>query len=162
MDWFVKAFVKASLVWFGLGATLGVAMAVHPPWSMYRTAHFHLNLLGFVTMMIYGVAYHVMPRFSGNPLRSRRLAVAHWWLSNLGLALLVVGFVLTPHVGRVGRVPLALGGALSAAGAYAFIYNLWRTIDRRASAKSNAATAGAPDFATVQRARNARATIQSA
>lgn len=30
MDWFVRRFIKAALVWFGLGVTLGVAMAVHP------------------------------------------------------------------------------------------------------------------------------------
>lgn len=30
MDWFVKRFVKASLVWFGLGITLGALMTVRP------------------------------------------------------------------------------------------------------------------------------------
>lgn len=149
MDWFVRVFVKASLVWFGLGATLGVAMAVHPPWAIYRTAHFHLNLLGFVTMMIYGVAYHVMPRFSGNPLHSRQLAAVHWWLSNVGLALMVTGFAMAPHVGRIGNVPLAFGGALSAAGAYLFIYNLWRTLDAGRSARTRSA---APDIVNVRRA----------
>ena len=52
MEWFVKAFVKASLAWLALGVTLGVAMAAHPAWMVYRPAHAHMNLLGFVTMMI--------------------------------------------------------------------------------------------------------------
>ena len=64
MDWFTKAFIKASLVWLALGVTAGVAMAIHAPWVIYRPAHLHMNLLGFVAMMIFGVAYHIMPRLS--------------------------------------------------------------------------------------------------
>ena len=91
MEWFVRAFIKASLAWLGLGVTLGVAMAAQPAWIVYRPAHVHMNLLGFVTMMIYGVAYHVLPRFSGHPLHRRGLAGAHWVLANLGLATMVAG-----------------------------------------------------------------------
>ena len=60
MEPHVKGFLKASLAWLTLGVTLGVAMAVHPLWTIYRMAHVHMNLLGFVTMMIYGVGYHVV------------------------------------------------------------------------------------------------------
>ncbi len=128
MDWFVRWFIKASLVWFGLGITLGMLMAVEPALGVYRLAHAHMNLLGFVTMMIFGVAYHVIPRFTGHALHSGRLAGVHWWLSNAGLALLVTGFVLAPHLGRESRAILATGGLLSAAGGFSFIVNLWRTI----------------------------------
>lgn len=133
MEWFVRNFVKASVVWLALGVTLGVAMAVVPHWVVYRPAHLHMNLLGFVAMMIFGVAYHVIPRFSGNPLYSPRLATAHWWISNAGLVAMVAGFLLRPHVGRVATPLLAAGGVLSALGAYAFAFGLWRTIDGQAA-----------------------------
>lgn len=129
MDWFVKRFLQAALVWLGLGVTMGMAMAVFPDLIIYRPAHAHLNLLGFVTMMIYGVAYHVIPRFFGHPLRNRGLAGAHWWISNSGLVLMVVGFFLTPHSGAEARWVLGAGGVLSAGGAFAFIVNIWRTMD---------------------------------
>jgi cbb3-type cytochrome oxidase subunit 1 len=129
MDWFVARFIKAALTWLGLGVTLGVAMAAHPLWIIYRPAHVHMNLLGFVTMMIYGVAYHVVPRFFGHPLFSRKLGGIHWWLSNVGLALMVVGFVMAPHFGTSSIPVLAGGGTLSALGAFAFIFNIWRTMD---------------------------------
>src|SRR6476620_5609857 len=103
MDWFVRAFLKASLLWLGLGVTLGVAMAAHPAWSVYRTAHLHMNMLGFVTMMIYGVAYHVIPRFSGHALHSRRTAVVHVWLANAGLAGMVAGFAVRATGARPAR-----------------------------------------------------------
>ena len=129
MDWFVKAFLKASISWLGLGVTLGLAMVVHPPWVAYRTAHMHMNLLGFVSMMIFGVAYHVIPRFTSHPLHSRRLAGAHWWVANIGLVLLAAGFATLTGPRTIRLVLLATGGSLSAMGAYTFIYNIWRTID---------------------------------
>ena len=60
MDWFVQKYLQACLVWFGVGVTLGLAMAVWPMLTMYRVAHMHLLLLGFVAQIIYGVALHVI------------------------------------------------------------------------------------------------------
>ncbi|HEX6965048.1 MAG TPA: cbb3-type cytochrome c oxidase subunit I [Gemmatimonadaceae bacterium] len=131
MDSFVKAFLKASLAWLALGVTLGVGMAAHPAWLVYRPAHVHMNLLGFVTMMIYGVAYHVVPRFTGHPLHSRHIAVCQWWVSNAGLALMVSGFITRVHGFAFSTPMLAVGGTLAALGAYGFVYNVWRTIDGR-------------------------------
>lgn len=131
MDWFVSAFLKASLTWLALGVTLGVAMAVHPAWGVYYPAHVHMNLLGFVTMMIYGVAYHVVPRFVGRPIRRRWLATAQWYLSNVGLAGMVAGFAIRPHASSVAAPILAAGGIMSAIGAYAFVSNMWTVLDAR-------------------------------
>ena len=144
MDWFSRAFIKASVTWLALGVTLGVAMAMMPSWTIHRTAHLHMNLLGFVAMMIFGVAYHVLPRFVGAPLHDRRLASAHWWLANIGLTLMVAGFALrtAPIVPPpVSAACLAIGGALSAVGAYAFAYNVWRTVGAPAVVRNAAATA---------------------
>jgi cbb3-type cytochrome oxidase subunit 1 len=80
-------------------------------------------------MMIFGVAYHVIPRFTGYPLHNRRAAGAHWWISNLGLALMVCGFVERVARPGAGTVVLAIGGTLSALGAYIFAYLIWRTVD---------------------------------
>jgi cbb3-type cytochrome oxidase subunit 1 len=148
MDWFVKAFLKASVAWLSAGVTLGLAMAARPAWTIYRPAHAHMVLLGFATMMIFGVAYHVVPRFAGNPLHSRRAAGAHWWVSNAGLALMATGFVLRVHAVAAAPALLAVGGMLSAAGAYTFAYLIWRTIDgpaslRAAARRAREATEGA-------------------
>lgn len=128
MDWFVRAFIVASLCWLALGVTLGVAMAVQPAWLVYYPAHAHMNLLGFVTMMIYGVAYHVIPRFVGRPIRHRWLAGAQWYASNIGLGLMATGFGLRPHSSSIAAPVLGVGGLLVALGSYAFIFNMWRTL----------------------------------
>lgn len=142
MEWFVRAFLRASLAWLGLGVTLGIAMAVHPAWIVYRPAHLHMNLLGFVTMMIFGVAFHVIPRFTGQALHNGGLAGLQWWISNAGLALMVVGFGLRPHGSPVATLILGTGGALGALGAYAFIYNIWRTLGAAAMTRPPARAAG--------------------
>ena len=96
MEWFIKAFIRASLLWFAAGILLGVAIAIHPAWISYRPAHAHMNVVGFLTMLVFGVGYQLLPRLFGHPLYSPRLAALHWYLANLGLAGLVVGFFLGP------------------------------------------------------------------
>ena len=132
MERYVVWFLRASLAWLAAGVTLGVAMAVHPVWVIYRTAHLHMLLLGFVTMMIAGVAYHVLPRFAAAPLHSPRLATLHFAMANAGVAMLAAGFVVRFHSARIATPLLAVGGGLSALGAYAMAWNLWRTLDRAA------------------------------
>ena len=129
MEPFVRRFIRASLLWFGVGILIGVSMGFWPMQQMvYRPAHVHANLLGFVSMMIFGVAYHVLPRFSGNNLWSRRAAFAHFWLANLGLGGLVGGWILRVWVGGAGEVLVRGGASLSAVGGFLFIINIWRTL----------------------------------
>jgi cbb3-type cytochrome oxidase subunit 1 len=153
MDWFVKAFLKSSLAWLMLGVTLGVAMAAQPMWTVYRTAHMHMLLLGFVTMMIYGVAYHVIPRFAGVPLHGRRAATWHWYAANAGLALMIGGFAMRATAVPFATAVLATGGVLSAAGAYTFAYLLWRTLDTPATASQASKGAAPAQITPLVRAR---------
>ncbi len=133
MDVYVRNFIRASLFWLGAGVLLGVWMALASDAIIYRPAHVHANLLGFVSMMIFGVAYHVIPRFSGAPLRSPRLALAHFWVANAGLALLVSGWLARPWLPGAGAIALGTGAVASAVGAFLFIGNIWRTLDAAAA-----------------------------
>jgi cbb3-type cytochrome oxidase subunit 1 len=129
MDWFIKAFIRASLLWFAAGIGLGVAIALYPPWIVYRPAHAHMNVVGFLTMLVFGVGYQLLPRLFGHPLRSPRLAIAHLFAANLGLAGLVLGFLIQPRQPAAARWFTAPGGSLFALGALMWVYNLWRTFD---------------------------------
>ncbi len=142
MDPFVRHFIKSSLAWLAGGVTLGVAMAVVPNLVIYRPAHMHMNLLGFVTMMIFGVGYHLLPRLGGSPLRWKRLPVFHLWMQNVGLALMVAGFMLRPSIAGAGQVVLGVGAFCAATGALSFVINIWCTLD-----------AGAIRLAAMQRAK---------
>jgi len=129
MDWFVRSFLKASLVWFSVAIAVALLMAIVPALTVYRTAHLHVALLGFVTQMIYGVALHVIPRFFGQPLVHRRLAEVQFWAAQSGLALLSAGFVARVNGWPLASAMVAIGGLLSAVGAACFVYNVWVTMD---------------------------------
>lgn len=128
MEPFVRNFLRAALVWLGVAGLLGLAMIWVPRAILYRPAHVHAALLGFVSMFIFGVAYHVLPRFSGRPLPVRRLPTVHLWLANGGLALLVAGWLLRPTWARPGALALQAGGILTAAGMGLFIYTVWKLL----------------------------------
>lgn len=92
-------FVAAALAYALLGGLLGLAWLLDPgalPPLALR-AHAHLMLVGFVGMMIFGVGLHVLPRFTGRPLFSERLADAQFWLANLGLLVMAAGWLLSFH-----------------------------------------------------------------
>jgi len=129
MDWFVRAFLKSSLVWLSLAVLLALTMAFVPTLALYRTAHLHMALLGFVAQMIYGVALHVIPRFFGQPLVMRRAAEVQFFAAQSGLVALAAGFGLRVHGVAAAPALIAIGGTLSAIGAGCFVVNIWRTID---------------------------------
>jgi hypothetical protein len=126
MDVSVRWFLRSAVLWLLLGLGLGVWMAVMPGrMPLLRAAHLHALLPGFVLSMIFGVGYHVLPRFSGRPLPSPRGALLHLVLSNLGVASLVAGFPARVVWPTAGAVLIPLGGALLLAGALIFAHATW-------------------------------------
>lgn len=130
MEPYVSRFLRASLLWLVIGTSLGAAMAIQPRWVVYRPAHLHALLLGFVMMMIAGVGYHVIPRFAMAALHSPRLARVHLVIANAGLLLMVCGFIGRPNGLPGAPMLLAAGGLLSLGGAWLLAWNLWRTLNR--------------------------------
>lgn len=129
---YVRQFIRASLVWFAIGIVIGLAMAYWPAdHIVYRPAHAHANLLGFVSMFIFGVAYHVIPRFVGRPLWGERWASWHVWIQNVGLGLLAAGWLVRPSWWRVGQPLVWAGAALSAIGVAIFITIIWKSVAPR-------------------------------
>ena len=97
MDKFARWFVVCSLIYLLLGSVLGLVMAVYTgEWQGLEyyliPSHAHLNLVGWVSMMIFGVLYHILPRFSGRDLYSSKLAWVHFWCAQFGLIGMVVFF----------------------------------------------------------------------
>jgi len=147
MDWFIKAFIRASLLWFAGGIALGVGIVIHPAWIIYRPAHAHMTVAGFLTLLVFGVGYQLLPRLFGHPLHSRTLAAAHLYLANLGLGGLVAGFITTPHRPDAGRWLAAVGGVVFAAGVVCWVWNLWQTFnaaDARQQARQEGSKAQLP------------------
>lgn len=129
METYVRNFIRSSLIWLAVGFLLGLSMALWPADHLvYRPAHAHSVLAGFVLMMIFGVGYHVMPRFNARPLESRPMARLHLWIHNVGLVLMVSGWLLRPTLYRTGQISLQVGGVVLSVGLGMFIYNIWKTL----------------------------------
>jgi len=90
-------FIKSAMVYFVLAIVVGLHMAASGTTYPYMPIHAHLNLLGWISMMIYGVGYHILPRFSGRPLYSDRLAEWQFWLANIGLVGMSLGWVIRSY-----------------------------------------------------------------
>jgi cbb3-type cytochrome oxidase subunit 1 len=129
MEWFIKAFIRASLLWFAAGIVLGVLIGVYPEWVIYMPAHAHMNVVGFLTMLVFGVGYQLLPRLFGHPLHSPRLAGIHLVLANAGLLVMVGGFFARPGNAAAARWVIGAGGTIYTVGALFWVYNLWRTFD---------------------------------
>lgn len=101
-------FVACALAYALLGGALGLAWLAAPgalP-ALAPRAHAHLMLVGFVGMMVFGIGLHILPRFTGHPLYSERMADVQFAFANIGLLLMVAGWLADT------RALAATGGAL--------------------------------------------------
>src|SRR3972149_5758809 len=96
MDRFVRRFIIMSIVYLGISTAMGIVMLGNQGLLELKFVHSHLNLLGWVSMMIYGVGYHILPRFMGRPLYSPTLGEAQFWLVYIGLGFIFLFYVLHP------------------------------------------------------------------
>ncbi|OGQ58152.1 MAG: hypothetical protein A3J24_00335 [Deltaproteobacteria bacterium RIFCSPLOWO2_02_FULL_53_8] len=85
-------FIRCAMIYFLLALLIGIMMSVTGPIYPYMQIHVHFNLLGWMSMMVYGVGYHILPRFSGRPLWSEPLSTAQLWLANIGLVGMALGW----------------------------------------------------------------------
>lgn len=123
-------FIFASLIYLLLGVTIGALLTIFPgAVGWFLAMHAHTNLLGWVSMMIFGIAYHILPRFSGRPLYSERLAELHLILANIGLIGLIIAWPLSKYYWTSPvRLLLIVAALFYAGGTYLFAYNLWKTV----------------------------------
>lgn len=78
-------FIRLAVVYAILGMAVGIYMAASADYSQSPT-HAHLNLLGFVSMFLYGIFYKVYPDAAKG-----RLPKFHFWISNVGTVGLILG-----------------------------------------------------------------------
>jgi cbb3-type cytochrome oxidase subunit 1 len=129
MDKFVKGFIVMSIVYLGISTVLGLLMLYNPDLLRLKFVHSHLNMLGWVSMMIYGVGYHILPRFMGRPLYSNRLGEAQFWLANASLVGMLAFYglnVFSPE--RLYQNLAVLFGGVQALAIFLFFFNMLMTL----------------------------------
>jgi cytochrome c oxidase cbb3-type subunit 1 len=129
MDRFVKGFIIMSIVYLGISTLLGVFMLGNQELLALKFVHSHLNMLGWVSMMIFGVGYHILPRFMGRPLYSNRIGEAQFYLGNLSLIGMLLFYILNFYQpDSAFRMLTVAFGAVQAATLFLFFYNMLMTL----------------------------------
>jgi hypothetical protein len=131
--------VYAAYVWLVLAAVSEVGNSVSAfigrPVPMESGALRHMYLLGFITLLIFGMAVRMLPGF----LQQRRVArpalvTATFWLGNAAMCSRVLVFGLpavvlqsVPGSAALARIALAISGLLGWVAVCCLALNLWQT-----------------------------------
>ena len=115
------AFFSVAALYAVIGMSWGIIMGATDDHSMFP-AHAHLNLLGWVTMSIYGIFYALAAARA-----SQRLAWINFALSNLGLVIMIPSLALILRYGELPQyiVPIIIGEILTVAGMISFGVSVW-------------------------------------
>ena len=125
-------FTSISIVYLLIGCPLGVMFLFLPHYIPYlRPVHAHINLIGFVSIMIFGVSYHMFPRFTGSPIYSVPIGRLQFYLANLGLIGMALSWWVLERESTVQHIGLLTFGAVEAVAAVLYIYNSWKTLNQR-------------------------------
>ena len=133
MTLLVRRYIKTSFVFLLVGLVLGGYVVTAQfvletyPSRLLTTAHAHLLLVGFMLMMVMGVATWMFPRPSRDDTRYRpELAEAVYWIMTAATALRALAEVTVGLAGALGfRWLIALGGLGQLAGTALFVLNMW-------------------------------------
>jgi hypothetical protein len=114
--------VLAGMVW-------GLVMAISEDHSAFP-AHAHLNLLGWVSLFLFGIYYRLHPA-----LEQDKRALLQVWSWLVGTVVMAIGVGLV-HTGTASGEPLAAGGSLiTFASMLLFAWILFQTERAGASAR---------------------------
>jgi len=90
-------FLKIAVVYLLIGTSLGWYMGMHEVFTL-APVHAHLNLLGWASLALAGIIYHLYPA-SGET----RLAKIHFWIHNITLPPFMIALAIylsgTPAAG---------------------------------------------------------------
>ena len=122
-------FVAALTV--GVLLRLPTALAAWPALAVFGPTHLHLLVVGWLTQVIFGVAYWMFPRYSAErPRGSDRLGWAAFLMLNAGLLLRVVGEPVHA-LGRGAGGLLVASAVLQLLAGWAFVLNTWPRVRER-------------------------------
>ena len=129
METFVRRFIIMSIVYLGAAAVLGIVMLGSEKAMALKFVHSHLNMLGWVSMMIYGVGYHILPKFMGRAMYSKRLGEAQFWAANIGLLAMLLFYTINVYSPSNTFVMVTVAaGVLETVSIFLFFYNMLMTL----------------------------------
>jgi cbb3-type cytochrome oxidase subunit 1 len=98
-------FIRIAVVYLFAGALLGLVMGITQRFTLVPV-HAHVLILGWASLALAGVVYHLYPAASRT-----RLARLHFWLHNAGLPVFMIGLGLVLS-GTASLLPIVAGAAV--------------------------------------------------
>jgi heme/copper-type cytochrome/quinol oxidase subunit 1 len=138
----VRRYIKTSLMFLVVGLLLGGYLIVaefiigrFPP-RLFITAHVHLLLVGFMLMIVMGVATWMFPKAPAESGRYRPgLAEAVYWIMTVSTGLRAVAEIAAPFAASASlRLIIAAAGIGQLVGAGLFVVNMWSRVRMPAGA----------------------------
>jgi uncharacterized protein involved in response to NO len=142
------ALVASAYMWALVGALLlvvdGLTLLVGAQPPIAPDATRHAFAVGFIALLICGIAPRMVPGFSGGRITSANLVTATLWLGNTAAILRVGSLILAPLLlaaGRAGQeislVAFGLSGPVGLALAICLAWNLWPALRLRGGRRTS-------------------------
>ncbi|OES45669.1 cytochrome-c oxidase [Domibacillus iocasae] len=120
-----KLYLKIAVCYFVAGVLLGMTMGIIHDFRL-TSVHAHINLLGWVSMALFGLIYHFYPAAA-----QTKLARIHFWLHNIGLPIMMMAIGFQIWTGDAAFMPAAIiGSLLIVIGVLLFAINLFKQMPR--------------------------------
>ncbi len=154
-------FIKLAYFWFLFSFAMIFLGAYYQIKSLNEIPHFYIGAyrhaltVGFITTMIMGVAYRILPVFNGTSLYSNKIMRATFFLILFG-NIARVGFQLgTGFFGKGAFLLMGISGYIEFAALALFSYNIWKTLNFHEPVVS-AGTIGGTDAAETGITENSK------
>ncbi|WP_372841179.1 hypothetical protein [Phaeovulum sp.] len=111
-------FIATGSVFVTIGMVGGIAMSIAADHT-FAPAHAHLNLVGWVTMALFGFYYHLVPAAGATSL-----ARIHFAVATIGVITMIPGIMFA--IVEQGELLAKVGSLLSLASMLIFVFTVLR------------------------------------
>ncbi|MEH7179445.1 cbb3-type cytochrome c oxidase subunit I [Neobacillus vireti] len=126
-----KAYLKVATVYFTIGVLAGLTMGIIHDFR-FTSVHAHVNLLGWVTMALFGIIYHLYPNAANS-----KLAKTQFWFHNIGVPVMLGGIALQIMGVSAALAPTIIGSIVVVLGVILFMVNVFKHVGNDSNIKSD-------------------------
>ncbi|MDQ0975155.1 cbb3-type cytochrome oxidase subunit 1 [Neobacillus niacini] len=119
-----KAYLKVATVYFTIGVLAGLTMGIIHDFR-FTSVHAHVNLLGWVSMALFGLIYHFYPNAANS-----KLAKTQFWLHNIGVPVMLGGIALQVLGVSAALAPTIIGSLAVVIGVILFMVNVFKYVGK--------------------------------
>lgn len=108
--------LKIAVIYFVVGVGFGMFMSIAADFK-FTPVHAHVNLLGWASLALAGLIYHLFPKAANHVLGK-----IHFWLHNIGLPFMMFFLFMLINTGNTAyETGIAISSSVTALGILAFL-----------------------------------------